>query len=386
MRLTLPRRLIDSIRCQRGQVLILAVGVMALSLGAIMISVDVGWWLRDKRDAQNDADAIALAAVQELPDHAAAELRGEDWALANGIDPSTEMEMTLEDCPDGDIQGNFCFIDRNSDDDYDKVRVKVNRPSTSFIAGALGVGAPTLSPPAAAATTYVVGACVMPWGIVGENDDPGDPDGPFGLDPEAFHVFQNTDDFVEGSSGNFGAIAIYGQGGKTYTDAIKGDCTVKENENACANDPLVFVDEALLDCHSKPGKMGNPTAKALDERFEDVPAGGACDADTYQEAVIRVTNPHDNPLYSNCWTRAVPVAVINAFPPRGASADIDVYGIAHFYLAGWDGNSLCFPLPDGSERCGSVWGYLMNSPASTAEVAFTLEFIPFAPTGVALVE
>ncbi len=57
------RKLIDISRGQRGQILVLAVGVLIMSLGVIMISVDVGWWLRDKRDAQNDADAIALAAV-----------------------------------------------------------------------------------------------------------------------------------------------------------------------------------------------------------------------------------------------------------------------------------------------------------------------------------
>ncbi|KKL61380.1 hypothetical protein LCGC14_2195850, partial [marine sediment metagenome] len=169
------RKLFDSSRGQRGQVLVMGVGVLIMSLGVIMISVDVGWWLRDKRDAQNDADAIALASVQEIGDPADRPLAvaaGLDWADFNGVDPSTEMAMTPEDCPDGEIQGKFCFIDRNDPPDGldDMVRVKVSRPSSSFIAGAFGVGPPTLSPSAAAATVYVSGACVMPWGIVGEDN------------------------------------------------------------------------------------------------------------------------------------------------------------------------------------------------------------------------
>jgi hypothetical protein len=375
MRLTMVRRLIDKMRSQRGQVIVVAVGVMALALGAIMISVDVGWWLRDKRDAQNDADAIALAAAQELPARDLAEARGLDWADFNGIDPSTEMEMLLEDCPDGQVQGKFCFIDQNSDGDADKVRVKVSRASNSFIAEALGVGSPTLNPPAAAATVYVEGACVMPWGMVAENDDPSLY---YGLPPYDLYVFQNVGDFVEGSSGNFGAISIYGEGKDTYKDSIKGSCLPANN--ACTNDPMVFADETLLGCTSEPGGGGAITGNALDLRFVDAPSPGACDAATYDEALSRVED-------SICSQRLVPVAVINAFPPQGSSADITIYGIVNFYLAGWSKNKTCFTLADGSERCGFVWGYLItNAPANTAQVVFTTEFIPFAPTGVALVE
>ncbi len=381
--LTLLRRMIDGIAGQQGQVLVMGIAVMALGLGAIMISVDVGWWLRDKRDAQNDADAIALAAAQELPDTGAAELSGLDWADFNGIDTGPGGDMAPPECPGSDLppgnpwilQGNFCFEDHSGEGDMDRVRVMVSRPSNSFIAEAFGVSSPTLSPPAAAATVYVSGACVMPWGIVGEDDHR---EHLFHLDPEAFYVFQNTDDFIEDSSGNFGAISIYGQGADTYTDSIKGIC--EPENNACTGDSIVFVDETLIDCASKPGTMGNPTDKALDERYPDSPSPGFCDAATIDDALDRVQD-------TDCQERLVPVAVINAFPPAGSSLDIDIYGIVSFYLAGWDKTKTCFTFPDGSEKCGFVWGYLIpNAPASTAQVVFTKDFIPFAPTGVALVE
>ena len=137
--LTMLRTIISHIRGQRGQVLVMGVGLLIMSLGAIMISVDVGWWLRDKRDAQNDADAVALAAVQEIGNPALRPLAvaaGLDWADFNGLDPS---ELGTPDCADGVLESNFCFIDQNSDGTDDMVRVKVSRPSNSFIAEAFGV-------------------------------------------------------------------------------------------------------------------------------------------------------------------------------------------------------------------------------------------------------
>ncbi len=370
------RKLFDSSRGQRGQVLVMGVGVLIMSLGVIMISVDVGWWLRDKRDAQNDADAIALASVQELPDRLAAELSGDDWAVANGVDPFNDMGQP--ECTDGVLAGTgsrYCFIDQNSDGTDDMVRVKVSRPSSSFIAGAFGVGPPTLNPSAAAATVYVSGACVMPWGIVGEDNHR---EHLYHLDEETLYVFQNKEDFVEGSSGNFGAISIYGEGANTYGDAIEGVC--EPANNSCTDDPMVFVDETLIGCTTEPGTKGAVTDKHLDTRFPSSPSPGACDAATYLQALDRVKN-------TDCVERLVPVAVINDFPPQGSSIDLDIYGIVNFYLAGWDKSKTCFTFPDGSEHCGFVWGYLIsNAPVSTAEVVFTRDFVAFAPTGVALVE
>ncbi len=375
--LTMLRRILNYTRGQRGQVLVMGVGLLIMSLGVIMISVDVAWWLRDKRDAQNDADAIALAAVQDLPDTLAAELSGDDWAVANGVDPVTEMAEPA--CSDGVIQGYYCFIDQNSDGTDDMVRVKVSRPSNSFIADALGVGSPTLNPSAAAATVYVSGACVMPWGIVGEDNHT---EHLFHLEEEVLYVFQATDDFAGGgtSPGNFGALRIYGQ--STYRDTIEGNCEPAQ-QGACTDDPMVFVDGTLVDCKTEPGGMPGPTVLGLDNRFTDSPSGGACDAATYEEALDRV----DPGSSTYCPERLVPVAIIDGFPP-GGTGDIVVYGIANFYLAGWKGgNGACFILDDGSERCGFVWGYFISSaPVSTAEVVFTRDFIPFAPTGSALVE
>jgi len=354
---------------QRGQVVVIAVGVMALSLGAIMISVDVGWWLRDKRDAQNDADAIALAAAQELPDRDLAVAAGLDWADFNGVNPMTELEMLPEDCPDGVLQGNFCFIDLNADGDDDKVRVKVSRPSNSFIAEALGVDTPTLNPPAAASKLNAVASCILPWGIIADNTDPLDF---YGLDPTVLYTFHG--DSVE-TPGNWGALSIYGTGGDVYKDSIRTPGCLDEDDiknNTCTDDVTVGEGETLDECPTKPGKMGNPTTTALDQRYPgELGSPGICDPVDYLDAAEKAQSPP-------CDERSVPLAIIDAFP--NGSKPISIYGIAIFYIAGWS-----FPEDDDN---GFVWGYLLEDfPATPAwEIEWDVSDNPFAPVGFFLVE
>jgi Flp pilus assembly protein TadG len=63
--------------------------------------VDFGIWYDDRRDAQADADAIALAGAQELPDfendsaaRANAEARALEWATSNGV-AASEVTITV---------------------------------------------------------------------------------------------------------------------------------------------------------------------------------------------------------------------------------------------------------------------------------------------------
>jgi hypothetical protein len=394
--LTLFRRLIDLLRCQRGQVLVIGVGVLVLSLGAIMISVDVGWWLRDKRDAQNDADAIAHAAAPELgnqtTDRLAAELRGEDWAVANGINPSTEMAPPA--CSDGVLQGNFCFIDRNADGTDDMVRVKVSRPSNSFIAAAFGVGSPTLNPSAAAAKVRAFGACVRPWAIEAVIKNPFAYDqvwGVLGVPPntEQLFVFQLSPGggFAgqDGSPGSFGALGVYGANANAYTDTIENECG-SQGESACNSDSQVLPPGGSLACEAQTGNLGATTNQALSDRtirYGEVSPFTACDASSYADAVAKA---------NSCLGRLVVLAIIKDFPAQGGSEPIEIYGIANFYTAGWD---RCAPYNDGNcfgptPTTGIAWGYLLleelgGTPAWQFDFSQTSNN-PFAPVIVALVE
>ncbi len=393
-------KLIDSSRGQRGQVLVMGVGVLIMSLGAIMISVDVGWWLRDKRDAQNDADAIALAAVQEIGDplkRPLAVAAGLDWADFNGVD---DTELALPDCLDGWLVSNFCFIDQNSDGTDDIVRVKVSRSSISFIADAFGVGSPTLNPTAAAAKIRAYGACILPWaidahpnyenpedygnvwGVLGEGDPP---------DPDQLFVFQLSpgggfagDDTAPG---NFGALGVYGANASDYRDTIENECG-SQGENACNSDSqVVSPDDPTLDCDIQTGNLGGNTNTALTNRmvsYDEAFPYTDCDASSYSDALVKA---------NSCQGRLVVLAVIKDFPTSG-SAIIEIYGIVNFYIAGWD---RCPPYGD-SDDCGRpkpaesgiAWGYLLleelgGTPAWKFDFSQTSNN-PFAPVIVALVE
>ena len=398
------RKLIDSCRGQRGQVLVMGVGVLIMSLAVILISVDVAWWLRDKRDSQNDVDAIAHAAGQDLPDRLAAELSGDDWAIANGIDPFNEMAQPA--CTDGQLAGSlnadgsfrYCFIDLPPQDGLDdKVRVKVSRPSNSFIAAAVGVDSPTLNPSAAAAKIRAFGACILPWAIDAHPDyeKAGDYANVWGVlgpdvNPEQLFVFQLSpgggfagDDT---SPGSFGALGIYGKNANDYRDSIENECG-SHGEGACNSDSQVVLPGETLDCDIQTGNLGVNTQTALNfraDRFgEDAPYT-FCDASSYSDAVTKA---------DSCLGRIVVLAIIKDFPEQGFDV-IDLYGIVNYYIAGWD---RCAPLNDGdcsnnppNSDSGLVWGYLMleelgGTPAWKFDFSQTSNN-PFAPTVVVLVE
>jgi Flp pilus assembly protein TadG len=58
----------DSLRGERGQVLVFSVVLFAVLLGMAALAVDLGSWYRTQRQDQVVADAAALAGAQALPD------------------------------------------------------------------------------------------------------------------------------------------------------------------------------------------------------------------------------------------------------------------------------------------------------------------------------
>jgi len=88
-------------RGERGQAIILFVGVVTVIFVMAAITIDFGIWFSERRGAQKDADAASLAGAQELlaqnfVDPAAntalkpaittaAEDAAYEWALRNGV-------------------------------------------------------------------------------------------------------------------------------------------------------------------------------------------------------------------------------------------------------------------------------------------------------------
>ncbi len=64
----------------------LVAGGMVVVIGFAALSVDLGFLTLARRGVQNDADAMALAAVRELPDESSADAIALLWATKNDGD------------------------------------------------------------------------------------------------------------------------------------------------------------------------------------------------------------------------------------------------------------------------------------------------------------
>lgn len=100
-----------------GQTLILTVLAMAVIVGFTALAIDVGMLLRERRDLQNSADAMALAGVAELPTNPlGARLKAQEWATNNGVAGSEikSIEIRTTGVPNDtlfvQLEGNFNWI------------------------------------------------------------------------------------------------------------------------------------------------------------------------------------------------------------------------------------------------------------------------------------
>ncbi len=352
--------------CQRdrGQVLILFLFALAVLLGFAAMAIDVGLFLHDRRALQNAADAAALAGAGYLPDGSQATQQAQQWATDNGIDVAG-----------GELESVSVSSYRAPND---RISVTVKR-DVSFVFGrALGLTSDTMRAEATAGRVPVTAGCIAAWAVTGVvNDASAD----YGLDQTGLYVFQLSASGWN-TPGNFGALAVYGSGTSDYRNAVKGNCG---QVNACDSSSPYVAEGQTLACQTQTGSLGQNTNEALEERYPpstwatcDVRA----DADGY-------TNAQAKAQLQQCKDRAVSVAIINGFPPQGQSANIEIWGLASFYIAGWDrwppwGNGSNPPPPTD----GMVWGYLI--PA-TSLPAWSVQWgwdsnNPFAPLVVVLVK
>jgi len=83
---SLKRKLIQALRGrERGQILVMAAVLLPVMIGMTGMAIDVGTYASERRQLQNAADAIALAAAQNLPDETAAVSAGQVYAARNNI-------------------------------------------------------------------------------------------------------------------------------------------------------------------------------------------------------------------------------------------------------------------------------------------------------------
>jgi len=399
-----------AVRDQSGQ---MAWGFVFMILFVFMlfaVSFDVGLWMFDHRTAQNQAEAAALAAVQELPsiDTTAAEAAAQDYLARNGVD------WTTDGCTTGWIE----FDDTSADGKTDQVRVCLERSSSVVFSALSNVVGVDISASATALIGRANIAQVMPWAVVppdptceedevctsldyngdGLYDGPGEcqadfADCPWGLNADLLLKFKS------GGGGNTGIIDACGNGANGYKACISGESASGFFEEG--TDVVVGL---------QGGNLGVNTTKALDARYaDDKAAGYICDVpadpvvasgydpDGRADAFVAFDT---NPPAAFCPERLVLVPIIASMPPNGGgSVQLQVLGVATFGIASWNrssnkdaygnpGSACSTSNPSSGFACGMVWGYLMQDlrPPDFLLQKITNSDNPFAPLLIALVE
>ena len=164
------------LRCDRGQAVVLAAFMLFVFGLFSAISVDVGLFMVDRRDGQNDVDKAALAGALELTlnnssaaaDAAAAEAAALEWATKNGIvgsDPGVTLTINAI---------SSCY---SADDGVPTgVTVSLVRPPNAFFLGFVDRVTPVTDWNIHATATACAGRPVemtgmLPFAISEVNDD-----------------------------------------------------------------------------------------------------------------------------------------------------------------------------------------------------------------------
>jgi len=213
---------------------------MVVILGFAAIAIDVGLFLQERRDLQKSADAAALAGAQELPASPGdAQQKAEEWAAKNGIDAG-EIDSV-------DITSTYAA--------NDTITVEVKRDVPFVFARVLGFTSDTMS----AEGTARVGSPAAMGGLA-----------PFAVLEDAIELDEPTVlkyDAHEASHGNFGALAIDGNGASTYRETIKyGSETALCSESPTCPDPTT---------ETEPGNMTGPTRQGVNWLIDETST--ACD-------------------------------------------------------------------------------------------------------------
>ncbi|MEX0681967.1 MAG: pilus assembly protein TadG-related protein [Dehalococcoidia bacterium] len=237
---------------ESGQTLIIASLLMTAVLGLVGLVLDVGMAFQEKSNAQNAADAAALAGVQALLegddlDVDAAIEEARDYAAENGIDD-----------PDTQTIVNIPPTSGASAGDEDCVEVKVSADSTAAFARVFDIEFFSINTRAVACMEELDPFTgLMPWAVK---------ESAIKLDgtPTVMKYDSNN-----GQTGNFGALRFFGNGSKNYENNIKNGV----QGPVCAQSQPTCLDPTE---DTEPGNMVGGTRDGTNYRLTNTIA--ACDA------------------------------------------------------------------------------------------------------------
>jgi hypothetical protein len=257
---------------------------MVVVLGFAALAIDIGFFAHTKRDLQNDADAMALAGAQEIPDQVLANSKALEWGTNNGVDLNSEV-LSIE-------FGTTC----SGATEPNTITVRLQRSQPTFLARAVGITSGTLHACATAARFSVdrfTGAA--PWGIEdnclwgADGQRGGGDDITLGRTITLKYDADNSGGECDANTGNFGALAIDLTGATACGDEPGESTPRKYGDAICwgAITPLHVHTQGTCDSdpggcvRTEPGNVIGPTKKSVDYLFDHV----SPQCDTWEEIV-----------------------------------------------------------------------------------------------------
>ncbi len=267
------RNIYKHLKNQRGSATIIIALCMTVLLGFTALVIDVGVITSEKSRISNAADAAALAGAQELIINNSNAINvANQYLEKNGVDPM-EAEIVV------------------SDSDT-KISVSINTEVDYYFARVLGFDKGIVETEAVAICAPVIGVYE---GLR-----------PFAIEQQTLN-FEETYTLKEGggsgSNGNYGGLALGGNGASTYVsniiDGYNGYLRVGD-----------FVD-------TEPGNMSGPTAQGINTLISHCTHTPQC---TYNR-------------YDNDCPRIITVIMVETLDVNGRS-EVKIVGFAKFFLIG----------------------------------------------------
>lgn len=295
-------------RGERGQIFAFVVLLIAVIGGTAAAAIDLASYSAERRDLQNAADAIALAAAQNLPNGDSAQGAANSWAVKNDVNPSDmTVVVTQQSIPTTPNP---------------TVKVTVTRSHSFTFARLIGISGTNVSATATAIKTSPGGSSgLVPWSVQRSLLDT--------ITPGTSVVMKYDSNNV--TSGNFGAVRIDGSGANIYRDSV----SYGSESGLCASGVAGCPYPSVIGLET--GNIVGPTRTATDYRLNNTDVN----CDTWNEAVFEVGHtqllrPECNPFVAGGNAASLRIIVIPVIANLcNGSCDVTITEFALFFLEGY---------------------------------------------------
>jgi len=396
------RRIISRLHRERGQVLVMFVGIFTIIAVVGFIVVDFGLWFSERRGAQTDADLSALAAAHELlsctslsdPQASTVQQAANDraWEYAQLNDVTDPDNVHLPDLSDSSLWTGCWEDEGDTSDTIDSFPLDVEHPTRVLFGSIFGLLAPEGLGAHARACVGSVNSTenVMPLGVPIKNPDlsgvrdlcwaPDDDD----LDdlPEPLYGKRCDLTVQDGDSGEYGWLDLDNPAGEPSNVCSESGGGAKEVEqeieNGGANTKCRVAPMGMTidDCENRPtsedpynwcvqAKTGKDLNKLMKAFNTLVSPEGGCDTnndgrDDFEGSLEleRGTAETDSAFYEIICDspRLVTLVIIDSYSSQG-NPIMPIRAFATFFIEGVVADGVEYPKFDPHGTIGQFHFY-----------------------------